>query len=190
MHESLWDKYAISGYDALRSLIPYEQLLEELRRSAELSARDSVFVAGCGTGNFEEHALRTLPTLAVQAVDISAQMLARARAKCAQYPHISYLQADLCQRLPFEDCCFDVAVMNNVLYTLPDRPERCGKYLACCARVGVWCCVIAIRSRISAAWRKCTLPPCMPCRFPPASLAGSERCYCCRRSSGSCSATS
>ena len=120
MAGQFWNKYAAIGYDALRVLMPYEQLQDALWQVAALTANDRLLVAGCGTGNFEWLATQRLPQLQVDAVDYSDGMLARARAKCAGRA-VRHHQANLCERLPFSDASFDVAVMCNVLYALPER---------------------------------------------------------------------
>lgn len=121
MPAMFWDKYAAAGYDALRVLIPYEQLQEELWQAAVLTPQDQLLVAGCGTGNFEWLATRRIPALRVDGVDLSLEMLKRARAKCAGHAGVRHQQADLCAGLPFPTATFDVAVMCNVLYALPDQ---------------------------------------------------------------------
>jgi ubiquinone/menaquinone biosynthesis C-methylase UbiE len=119
---SFWNWYASIGYDALLALAPYVVLQDAVVDAAACRADERVLVAGCGTGNFEAFALRREPNLAIAALDFSPAMLARARRKCRQYPRVTHQQADLCQRLPFPDASFDVAVMCNVLYALPDQP--------------------------------------------------------------------
>ncbi|HEY3417571.1 MAG TPA: class I SAM-dependent methyltransferase, partial [Armatimonadota bacterium] len=59
--------------------------------------------------------------LQIDAVDFSAQMLVRARVKCAGYPDVRHQQGNLCATLPFATATFDAAVMCNVLYALPAR---------------------------------------------------------------------
>lgn len=122
MSSTFWDSYAAIGYDALCALLPYERLQETVVDAAALTPEDRVFVAGCGTGNFEAFALRRFPQLTIDAVDFSPQMLARAQAKCTGHASVHHQQADLCAPLPFATACFDIAVMCNVMYALPDAP--------------------------------------------------------------------
>lgn len=119
---TFWDRYAAVGYDTLRELAPYEALQDAVIAAAAPQAGERLLVAGCGTGNLEVLALRDLPALSIDAIDFSPAMLERARAKCAGYPNVRHLQADLCARLPLPDMSCDVAVMCNVLYALVDGP--------------------------------------------------------------------
>jgi len=121
MTSSFWDQYAAAGYDALRALIPYEELQHAVVRVLALVPGERLLVAGCGTGNLEWLAARQVPGLSVDAVDFSPAMLQRARAKCAAAPGIRHQQADLCAGLPLPDAVADAAVLCNVLYALPDQ---------------------------------------------------------------------
>jgi len=118
---TFWDFYAVAGYDALRVLIPYEELQRTVVESAALSSGERLLVAGCGTGNLEWLATRQVPDLRIDAVDFSNAMLCRARAKCATMPGVRHHQADLCAELPLPYAGVDAAVMCNVLYALPDQ---------------------------------------------------------------------
>lgn len=113
-----WDWYAAIGYDALLALAPYADLQAAVVDAADCRAGERVLVAGCGTGNFEHGALARTPELTIEAVDFAPSMLARARRKNGDA--VSYRQADLCATLPFDAATFDLAVMCNVLYALPD----------------------------------------------------------------------
>ncbi|HOS42971.1 MAG TPA: methyltransferase domain-containing protein [Armatimonadota bacterium] len=121
MASALWDWYAALGYDALNALLPYAALQEAVLTALAPAPGERLFIAGCGTGNLEARALGRVDGLEIDALDFSATMLARARAKCAGYPSARHHRGDLCQRLPFADAAFDAAVMCNVLYALPDR---------------------------------------------------------------------
>ncbi len=121
MSSTFWDYYAAAGYDALRLLTPYEALQQAVVDACALTGHERLLVAGCGTGNLECLATRRFPRLAVDALDFSPAMLARARAKCADRPRVRHLQADLCAGVPLPDAGADVAVMCNVLYALPDQ---------------------------------------------------------------------
>lgn len=121
MAMTFWDRYAAFGYDALRVILPYEELQCAVRATAAFGPDERLLVAGCGTGNLEWMATQQEPTLEVDAVDLSTSMLARAQAKCAGNPRVRHHLANLCKSLPFPDAQFDVAVMTNVLYALPDQ---------------------------------------------------------------------
>jgi ubiquinone/menaquinone biosynthesis C-methylase UbiE len=118
---TFWDYYAAAGYDALRVLIPYEELQRAVVAAAALSPGERLLVTGCGTGNLEWLAARQVPELRIDAVDFSAAMLSRAREKCAAMPGIRHHRADLCAELPLPSGIADAAVMCNVLYALPDQ---------------------------------------------------------------------
>jgi ubiquinone/menaquinone biosynthesis C-methylase UbiE len=119
---TFWNWYAALGYDALNALLPYTALQEQVLAALAPTPGARLLVAGCGTGNLEARALRRVAELQVDAIDFSETMLARARGKCAGYPLARHQQGDLCTTLPFPTGTFDVAVMCNVLYALPDRP--------------------------------------------------------------------
>ena len=121
MSSTFWDHYAAVGYDALRALIPYEQLQRAVVDAAVLSPGERLLVAGCGTGNLEWLAAQQVPDLRIDAVDFSPAMLQRARAKCAALSGITHTQADLCAGLPLPEASVDATVMCNVLYALPDQ---------------------------------------------------------------------
>ncbi|MHB9130161.1 MAG: class I SAM-dependent methyltransferase [Armatimonadota bacterium] len=121
MSSSFWNWYAALGYDALNALLPYVTLQEQVYAAAAPAAGERLFIAGCGTGNLEALAIRRVPDIQVDAVDFSAQMLARACAKCAGHEHVRHQQLNLCESLPFATATFDAAVMCNVLYALPSR---------------------------------------------------------------------
>ena len=121
MSSTLWNQYAVLGYDALRALIPYTELQQAVVAAAALLPGERLLVAGCGTGNLEWLAARQAPEARIDAVDISPAMLARARAKCADFPRVRHFQADICRSLPLPTASEDVAVMCNVFYTLSDQ---------------------------------------------------------------------
>lgn len=121
MASALWNWYAALGYDALNALLPYTALQRDVLAAVAPAPGERVFIAGCGTGNLEALALRRVDDLAIDALDFSGQMLARARKKCAGHADVRHQQGDLCQPLPYPTASFDVAVMCNVLYALPDR---------------------------------------------------------------------
>ncbi len=117
---SLWDNYALIGYESLQALIPYQQLQRQVMSSAELSAGKKLLIAGCGVGFFDRLVIDNINNVAIDAVDFSPSMLQRARNRCRNAENINHQQADLCKKLPFADGQFDVAVMTNVMYALPD----------------------------------------------------------------------
>jgi len=159
MSSTFWDHYAAVGYDALRVLIPYEEMQQALLTVAALSPGERLLVAGCGTGNLEWLAAQQVPDLRIDALDFSPAMLMRARTKCASFTGVRHLQADLCAELPLPDAGMDAAVMCNVLYTLPDqaaalreiyRVLRPGGRLALCDRLPSSTLQPILRAHISA----------------------------------------
>jgi ubiquinone/menaquinone biosynthesis C-methylase UbiE len=117
---SLWDNYAIIGYESLQALIPYQQLQRQVMSSAELTTGKRLLIAGCGVGFFDKLVVDNVNDIKIDSVDFSISMLQRARKRCGEYNNITHQQADLCAELPFDDAQFDVAVMTNVMYALPN----------------------------------------------------------------------
>ncbi|MFZ5633326.1 MAG: class I SAM-dependent methyltransferase [Bacillota bacterium] len=78
----------------------------------------TVLDIGCGTGNYTLELARA--GLKVTGVDISPEMLARARAKAgAEGLPVEFIQADAAQ-LPFPDNFFDGVISVSALEFLPD----------------------------------------------------------------------
>ncbi|MEI6519915.1 MAG: class I SAM-dependent methyltransferase [bacterium] len=119
---SLWDNYAIIGYESLQALIPYQQLQRQVMSSAELTAGKRLLIAGCGVGFFDKLVVDNVNDVKIDSVDFSTSMLQRARNRCSNFSNITHQQADLCKKFPFDDAQFDVVVMTNVMYALPNAP--------------------------------------------------------------------
>lgn len=118
--DRFWDLYS-RVYDSVYTLMPYRQLLWDTYQSLDLHDGMRVLDAGCGTGNFEHFIQqKNPPSVAIDAIDFSASMLARARRKCRDFEGVSFQRADLTARLPFDDATFDRVLSINVLYALPD----------------------------------------------------------------------
>jgi ubiquinone/menaquinone biosynthesis C-methylase UbiE len=118
--DRFWDTYS-RYYDCVYQLMPYRKLLWDAFEALELEPGMRVLDAGCGTGNFEHFiAEKNHPPVTIDAVDFSTEMLSRAKAKCRGLDNVTFQQADLGGRLPFEDATFDRIVSINVLYALPD----------------------------------------------------------------------
>jgi ubiquinone/menaquinone biosynthesis C-methylase UbiE len=118
--DRFWDTYS-RHYDGVYRLMPYRKLLWDAFEALELEPGMRVLDAGCGTGNFEHFVSeKNPPAVRIDAVDFSTEMLARAREKCAGLRNITFAQADLNARLPFEDATFDRIVSINVLFAVSD----------------------------------------------------------------------
>lgn len=105
----------------------YDAAVERASRAARIRSlrrlpgdrRARVLVNGVGTGLDLPH----LPQgPAYVATDLTAAMLARARARGATVG-VEFVQADSLA-LPFADACFDHAVLHLILAVVPD-PPRC-----------------------------------------------------------------
>lgn len=113
----------VKSYDDDRRLMVSEQALTARIAfvTGALSDVRAVLDLGCGTGDL----LRALaPLLPEQAcgvgVDLSPEMLAIARQKTADCPHVYVIQADVTQLLPFPDDAFDLVASLNLLQEVPD----------------------------------------------------------------------
>jgi ubiquinone/menaquinone biosynthesis C-methylase UbiE len=113
-HEcSYYDERFVIVHDersARRALHEIEDLL-----GRPIRAEETVLDAGCGTGWLAAGLPRAVPGLSVIGVDVSAGMIAQARAAGA-WP---LLHADA-QRLPLANASVDLIVTRGVLHHLPD----------------------------------------------------------------------
>lgn len=85
-----------------------------------ISPTDDVLECACGTGLLSGVIAKRCKSLT--ATDFSAKMLARARKKYGQYPHVRFEQADILH-LPYSDARFDAVVAANVIHLL-DNPHQ------------------------------------------------------------------
>lgn len=113
-----WDAYA-HAYDTLSQLHPYQAMLQAIARAVPTDAQ-SVFDAGCGTGNVIAAIHNILPSATIVGLDLSETMLKLATGKFHGHDNIAIQSGDLSSALPFADESFDVVTCSNVLYTLPD----------------------------------------------------------------------
>ena len=121
---SAYENYAAvsADYDRTRVPIGVEVILGCLAASGGPLASSRLLDAGCGTGGYSA-ALR--PHLgAIDAVDLNPSMLGVARAKLDRTPGcpVTLHEASI-DALPFEDACFDMVTVNQVLHHLPDSPH-------------------------------------------------------------------
>lgn len=120
----LWNLYAFC-YDSIMSLKPYQDLMTNIVFKAEVKNGHKILDIGCGTGNlcfFLKKKLGSLDNVKVMGVDLSSEMLKRARRKFRGEKNASFLRADVFN-LPFCGEKFDRIVINNVLYLFSDKAE-------------------------------------------------------------------
>lgn len=122
---SAYENYAAvsADYDRTRVPIGVEVILGCLAARGGPLASLRLLDAGCGTGGYSA-ALR--PHLgAIDAVDMNPSMLGVARAKLDRTPGcpVTLHEAGI-DALPFEDACFDMVMVNQVLHHLPDSPHE------------------------------------------------------------------
>ena len=113
--QDFWNKY-FKVYDVLNLVIPYQDLLKEIVREADIKKGDLVLDAGIGTGNL-------VPLLEKQGVriiglDFSQEALNICKKK---NPNIQVILHDLTQKLPFSDNYFDKIISNNAVYNIPRK---------------------------------------------------------------------
>lgn len=127
--DGFWDTYS-RYYDSVYRLMPYRKMLWDAYQELELAPGMRLLDAGCGTGNFEHFiAEKNHPPVEIDAVDFSPAMLTRAREKCRDLDHVRFSQANLNERLPFEDGTFDRIISVNVLYALEDQDASVREFL-------------------------------------------------------------
>jgi len=96
-----------------------EVLRERVRRFLEPKGDERVLDAGAGTGGF---AFAVAPLVRdVVAADLVPEMLEAGRARAAEFPNVTFVEADV-TRLPFEDGVFDIAATFRTLHHVA-RPE-------------------------------------------------------------------
>lgn len=117
---SVYERYDTTSvhYDATRVPIGSEIVLGCLARHAKPLGELHVLDAGCGTGAYARAIVGAVGR--VEAVDLSAGMLAQARAKLAAQAAAGRIafQRALVTALPFADASFDAVMINQVLHHL------------------------------------------------------------------------
>lgn len=108
------------------AMTAYDQALRE-----HLSKGAHVLDLGCGTGfNLARLQSLNLPFGTYIGIDLSADMLARARQKFAQLPNIEFRQLDLLID-PLPEGPFDLVVSTNVFEHLPNARGVVEKAMEC-----------------------------------------------------------
>jgi len=116
-------------YDLLNRLISLgldRGWRQEVVRSVHIQPGARVLDLGCGTGDLAQLLALRHAELVIVGVDLSAEMLGRARARLGQ--NVGLVQASAFE-LPFQDGCFSAAVSGFLLRNLHDL-ERALRELA------------------------------------------------------------
>ena len=109
--------------DAYASLpLPHADWGERALRRLRLTGRETVLELGCGPGRDTARLLQRLPGGRVLALDGSAAMLARARARCGG-GRVGWLHADLRDPLPLAAGSVDAVFSVATLHWVPDHPR-------------------------------------------------------------------
>ena len=105
-------------YDATRIPVGVEIITGCLAQCGVPLATQRLLDAGCGTGNYAQAMLAQVGR--ISAVDLNAQMLARARDKLAREHRRGRIDFHLASiaELPFADAVFDGVMVNQVLHHL------------------------------------------------------------------------
>jgi len=88
-----------------------------------LSPGERVLDVGCGAGLDSLVAAQMVgPTGSVTGIDMTPEMLAKARAGAAELGagHVRFVEGEA-ERLPFDDASFDVVISNGVIDLVPDK---------------------------------------------------------------------
>lgn len=128
-----------ANYDDVRYALPHARAYHESTMrslSAMVPPRGAVLDDGCGTGMMLEHVReRGAPLEELVGMDVSVEMLKRARAR-AERNRLSYrlVRGDAC-RLPFRAESFDVVYARSILHHLPS-PDAGAREIARVLRPG------------------------------------------------------
>lgn len=102
------------------------EILRQRMRTLELlapQAGETALDAGCGVGLLSEPlALELGPTGRLIGVDLTAEVLEKARARCAPFGNARFLEGGV-EALPLESATVDLAACTQVLLYVPDVPK-------------------------------------------------------------------
>jgi ubiquinone/menaquinone biosynthesis C-methylase UbiE len=128
----MWSEYALSYDTVLMNTDVYPKLLADMLGKnggglTPIARNATVLDLGAGTGNLTEALMAESPGRIVVALENNRTMLAVLRAKMRSYMRgsnggagVVALKQDITTLLGLEDDYFDVALMNNVLYSVDD----------------------------------------------------------------------
>ncbi len=113
LDQKFWERY-FKVYDVLNFVIPYQELLEEIAKEAQIRVGDLILEAGVGTGNLalvlKKYGAKVI------GLDYSQAALKIYKTKDKEAETILHNLEDL--PLPFSDNYFDKIVSNNTLYNI------------------------------------------------------------------------
>ena len=110
--QSAYNQWAKTYDDIENKTRDLDKIATAKMLSELITPSTNVLEFGCGTGKNTEW-LKT-KTNHLTAVDFSEEMLAKAKEKLAGF-EIEFLQADITQKWPFANNCYDVVICNLIL---------------------------------------------------------------------------
>lgn len=118
--DTYWDRRAASYDEGVDYVVGRKLRAAIARRLSREKDLGCLLECGCGTGFYTKAAARRATS--VMALDISPNMLARAKVRLEAFPHVSFYLADG-ERQPFPSFSFDTVLMANLLNTVRE-PEK------------------------------------------------------------------
>jgi ubiquinone/menaquinone biosynthesis C-methylase UbiE len=134
----MWSEYAISYDRVLNSTKVYPELLQKLTGGfddavCKIPKDARILDLGAGTGNLAHQLIKCGENRVIFAAENNRIMLESLRSKChkflrndAERGGVIAFKQDITSLFGLEDEFFDFAIMNNVLYSIPDA-ESCLK---------------------------------------------------------------
>ncbi len=122
LSKSFWRTYS-RWYDSIASLIPYQEMMEDLEKELLIEPGLKILNVGAGTGNFEAFIASKYPQTEFTAIDSSEDMLELAKGKVREFKNV---RIKVCNVEDFLEQCgdFDRIMSSNVLYTLKEPVEN------------------------------------------------------------------